>query len=271
MSPGLIPLLLEATTTVLFCGVLIYLRKSLTPRGIAFWISLWILRGAGSLFAMRFVGGGAERFPLVIYAPLQIAFSIALVIIAVRLESQKEQLRNLNNELLRLRTEASSQSDLDPLTGLRNRSALARWLEEQKEFPGLVVVCDMDDFKPLNDRYGHLVGDEILHGVGKLISRSIRGEDLAFRWGGDEFVIFFRTDETELVEARMRGIEEHLLGFRIRQHGTTPVHFSWGVTTTFGRPLRESLEEADRLMYEMKRSRRLAPPDRASASHGAEN
>lgn len=259
-----LPLIVEISTTVLFCGVLIYLRKSLTPRGLAFWISLWLVRGAASLFAMRFVGG-AERLGIVLYAPLQIAFSIALVVIAVRLQSQKEQLRTLNEELARLRHESVSQLDLDPLTGLRNRLALTRWMDEQKDFPGLVVVCDMDDFKLLNDRYGHLVGDEILHGVGKLISRSIRDEDLAFRWGGDEFVIFFRTTETELVEARLRGIEEHLLRFHVRQHGTMPVHFSWGVTTSSGRPLRESLEEADRLMYELKRARRLAPPGTASA------
>ncbi len=257
MSPELIPLLVEVSTSVLFCGVLIYLRKSLTPRGIAFWVALWILRGGGSLFALRYVGG-TERFGLAIYAPLQIAFSIALVIIAVRLESQKEQLRSLNDELARLRSESVAQADLDPLTTLRNRSALSRWMDEQSDFPGLVVVCDMDDFKLLNDRYGHLVGDEILHGVGKLISRSIRAEDLAFRWGGDEFVIFFRTEETELVEARLRGIEEHLLRFHIRQHGTIPVHFSWGITAAGGRPLRESLAEADRLMYELKRSRRSA-------------
>jgi len=122
------------------------------------------------------------------------------------------------------------------------------------------VVSDMDDFKQINDGYGHLVGDEILHGVGKLIRSSIRDEDMAFRWGGDEFVIFFHTSETKLVESRMRKIEGHLASFRIRQHGSLPVHFSWGVTTTVGRPLRESVEEADRLMYEAKRTGAAEPP-----------
>ncbi len=257
MAPGLFPLAVEVSTSLLFCGVLIYLRKSLTMRGVGFWIALWLLRGAASLYAVRFLAG-SPGVVVLLYAPLQIAFAIALVIIAVRLEGQREQLTKVNEELARLREDAAAKTDLDPLTGLRSRASLTRWMDEAKEMPGLVVVCDMDDFRLMNDRYGHLVGDEILHGVGKLISRSIREDDLAFRWGGDEFVIFFRTEETELVEARLRGIEGHLLRFHIRQHGTTPVRFSWGVAPTAGRPLRESVEEADRRMYEVKRARAAA-------------
>ena len=259
MNPGPLPLSVEFLTTLLFVGVLVYLRKSLTLRAAVFWTILWVLRGAASLFAMQFVAN-TERQVLVLFTPLQVAFSMVLVVIAVRLENQKEQLRALKDELGRLRKASSTQLDFDPLTGLRNRAALARWMEEAGRFDGLVVVCDMDDFKQLNDRFGHLVGDEILHGVGKLIAGSIREEDLAFRWGGDEFVIFFHSNETALIENRMRGIEARLLHFQLRQHGVVPVHFSWGITSTAGRNLRESVEEADRLMYELKRARRTSQP-----------
>ena len=108
---------------------------------------------------MQFVAN-TERQVLVLFTPLQVAFSMVLVVIAVRLENQKEQLRALKDELGRLRKASSTQLDFDPLTGLRNRAALARWMEEAGGFDGLVVVCDMDDFKQLNDRFGHLVGDE---------------------------------------------------------------------------------------------------------------
>ena len=258
MSTGLIPIVVEILTTLAFCGVLIYLRKKMTRRTVALWVALWVARGAISLVAMRFLAG-ADRLVFLAYAPLQVAIAMALVIIAVRLESQKQQLRSLNDELARLRKDAEGQMDLDPLTGLKNRSALAHWMDEQSVFEGLVVVSDMDDFKSINDKYGHLVGDEILHGVGKLIRSSIRETDLAFRWGGDAFVIFFHTRETKLVDSRMRKIEEHLANFRIREHGALPVHFSWGVTSTAGRPLRECVEEADRLMYEAKRTHRGSP------------
>jgi diguanylate cyclase (GGDEF)-like protein len=186
----------------------------------------------------------------------------------VRLENQKEQLRVLNEELTRLRKQAVGQLDHDPLTGLMNRSALSRWIDEEHGFEGLLVVCDMDDFKVLNELFGHLVGDEILHGVGHLIASSVRDEDLAFRWGGDEFVLFFRTCDKPLVESRMTGIEERLKTFHIRHHGQTAIRFSWGIASTTGRPLRDSLAEADRLMYESKRARRGDPPTGKPPSSG---
>jgi len=259
MFPGPLPLTVEFCATVLFIGVLVYLRKSLTLRAAAFWTVLWVFRGALSLFATQFVAA-TDRQVLLLFTPLQIAFAMVLVVIAVRLENQKEQLRALNDELSRLRKASSGQLDFDPLTGLRNRTALARWMEEAGRFDGLVVVCDMDDFKQLNDRFGHLVGDEILHGVGKLIAGSIREEDLAFRWGGDEFVIFFHSHETALIESRLLEIEDRLRHFQLRQHGVVPVHFSWGLAPTAGRELRECLADADRLMYDLKRARRTPQP-----------
>jgi diguanylate cyclase (GGDEF)-like protein len=255
MSFWTLPLGLELATSLFFVSVLIYLRKSLKPRGVALWALVWIMRGAASLFALRYLSG-PERVALVMYAPLQIAFAVALVIIAIRLENQKEVLRTLNDEIARLRKAASDQVEIDPLTGLHNRAALTRWMEREPEFRGLAVVCDMDDFKPLNDIYGHLVGDEILSGVGRLIRGSIRDDDLAFRWGGDEFVIFFRSEDSEMVQARMRSIEERLRAFHIRQHGQGTVGFSWGLAPVAG-ALRDSLAEADRRMYEAKRGRRL--------------
>jgi diguanylate cyclase (GGDEF)-like protein len=248
----------ELLLSLLFCGVLFSLRRSLSTSGLIFWAFLWIARGVATFGALRYVSA-TERVFTFIYAPVQIAFALALVAIAVRLEHQKEQLRALNRELERLRKESAAQTDSDPLTGLLNRSALDRWIEQEQDFAGLVVVCDMDDFKRLNDDFGHLVGDEILHGVGKLVRNSIRERDLAFRWGGDEFVIFFRTQDHSLVESRMRMIEDRLTHFQIREHGPIAVRFSWGMTGADGnKALRDALAEGDRMMYEQKRARRAA-------------
>ncbi len=253
MSPWMLPIAVEIATTLLFCGVLFYVRRSLDKSTLAFWLFLWVMRGVASLFAFRYLSI-TERFAGYLYAPLQIGFAIALVMIAVRMEGQNERISALNEELRRLRKEAAGQLDLDPLTGLLNRSALARWMEEEHDFRGLVVVCDMDDFKQLNDEFGHLVGDEILHGVGHLLRASIREQDLAFRWGGDEFVIFFRNPDQIMVEQRMREVQDRLRAFQIRHHGPTAVRFSWGIAAATGRALRESLAEADRLMYDFKRT-----------------
>jgi diguanylate cyclase (GGDEF)-like protein len=257
MSHWLFPIVIELCMTLVFCGVLFYLRKTLTPGSVALWFLLWAVRGAALLAAWRLVSS-AERLIVPLYTPLQITSAVVLAVIAVGLEHQKDQIESLKEELARLRKQAADQLDVDPLTALLNRSALARWMEEEQEFVGLVVVCDMDDFKPLNDYYGHLVGDEILHGVGKLIRGSIRNMDLAFRWGGDEFVIFFRNEDANLVKTRMRSLAERLESFHIRNHGAVPVRFSWGMAPAAGRPLRDSLAEADRNMYEAKRTRHMA-------------
>jgi diguanylate cyclase (GGDEF)-like protein len=250
-----LPLGLELALSLVFTAALLSLRKSLGVKGLAFWVLLWLLRGTASLCALGYLAE-TGRAALVLYAPAQLAFALALLAVATRLENQKDQLKSLNDEIARLRKDASEHVEIDPLTGLRNRASLARWMENEPEFRGLAVVCDMDDFKPLNDLYGHLVGDEILSGVGHLIRASIRDEDLAFRWGGDEFVIFFRSEDSPLVESRMRGIEERLRAFHIRQHGQGTVGFSWGIAPVTA-SLRDSLAEADRRMYEAKRGRRL--------------
>ena len=93
-----------------------------------------------------------------------------------------------------------------------------------------MTVCDMDNFKDVNDRYGHLVGDEILRNIGNLLQSSIRHEDEAFRWGGDEFVILFHNQRSgggqqahggdfrapaRIPRARLRRAADHLqLGHR---------------------------------------------------------
>jgi diguanylate cyclase (GGDEF)-like protein len=113
----------------------------------------------------------------------------------------------------------------------------------------------MDGFKEINDRYGHLAGDEILRHIGHLLRASIRQEDEAFRWGGDEFVILFHDQQAEVASKRMADIENRLHDFRLRGHGTLPISFSWGIAEAAGTALREALDEADQRMYVLKRAR----------------
>ena len=118
----------------------------------------------------------------------------------------------------------------------------------------------MDNFKDVNESYGHLVGDEILRNVGHLLQGSIRQEDEAFRWGGDEFVVLFQNQRSEVAGKRMAEIETRLRSFRVRGVGTLPISFSWGTAEGSGRSLRTALEEADRAMYVCKRERATRRP-----------
>lgn len=181
---------------------------------------------------------------------------LAFSAMALWLESQNERLRGLAAELDRMRNESALNMDLDRLTGLLNQAALSRRMDEAQPFEGVVVVCDMDDFKEINDRYGHLAGDEILRNIGHLLRASIRQQDEAFRWGGDEFVILFHNQDVAVARTRMAAIQNRLRAFRVRGHGSLPISFSWGTAEASERPLREVLDEADRTMYSFKRGRK---------------
>jgi diguanylate cyclase (GGDEF)-like protein len=191
---------------------------------------------------------------------------LAFAAMAMWSECQIDRIRELRAELDHLRREGEQGPDLDRLTGLLNQAALARLVEDPADFEGVVAVCDMDNFKDVNDRYGHLAGDEILRSIGNLLHSSIRQEDEAFRWGGDEFVILFHNQRAEVARTRMSGIEARLREFRVRGYGALPISFSWGTADGRGRPLRQTLDEADRNMYALKRTRARAPgPPREQA------
>jgi diguanylate cyclase (GGDEF)-like protein len=216
-------------------------------------------------FAYLFNHHGAPAWALYLrhetYYDFVLHCVLAFAAMAMWNESQIDRIRDLAGEVDHLRRESQHTMDLDGLTGLSNQTALARRIEQAPgEFDGVVAVCDMDNFKDINDRYGHLVGDEILRNIGNLLRASIRHADEAFRWGGDEFVILFHDQRGEVARKRMAEIETRLRGFRVRGFGVLPITFSWGTADAAGRPLREALDEADRSMYKLKRSRAAERP-----------
>jgi len=215
-------------------------------------------------FAVRLVAGvfifraWSASHPgwLVLYAAFEFSvLAAAVAAMATWGARHAGRIRELGAEMDRVRREAARSRDIDNLTGLLNQAALARRMEEPGSFQGVVAVCDMDGFKDVNDRYGHLTGDEILRNLGHLLKTSIRTEDEAFRWGGDEFVILFHNQLPAVAGRRMAGIQERLQGFRVRGAGALPISFSWGTAEAAGRALRDALNEADRSMYLEKRKR----------------
>jgi diguanylate cyclase (GGDEF)-like protein len=98
-------------------------------------------------------------------------------------------------EIERLQVELREQAVRDPLTGLFNRrylqSTLEReWARCQREgVPLCVMLLDIDHFKQVNDRHGHGVGDQVLVRLGQLLLEQSRREDLACRYGGEEFLL----------------------------------------------------------------------------------
>ncbi len=91
----------------------------------------------------------------------------------------------------------------DQLTQLPNRHDMERRLEKKYQQyrlinqPFSILLADLDNFKFINDRYGHDVGDDVLHAIGILLGEPLRGEDVVARWGGNEFLILLPTANAE--------------------------------------------------------------------------
>jgi diguanylate cyclase (GGDEF)-like protein len=211
------------------------------------------------VFSYARLAGAAPRWAP--YAPYHDLFDfglqtvLAFAAMATWIGRLNERLRSLGDQLTRVQKETSRSIEVDRLTGLLNHAALSRRMESARGFVGTVAVCDLDNFKEVNDRYGHLVGDEVLRNIGNLIRASIRKEDEPFRWGGDEFVIIFYDENLPVVRNRMQQLEARLRNFQVRGHGSLPIELSWGAAEAAWRPLREVLDAADREMYSVKRMR----------------
>lgn len=110
------------------------------------------------------------------------------------LKQEIERLKQIN-ELLRAKNEFYQiEAQTDKTTGLYNKNAFQAQVENLSnvESCNILVVIDIDDFKFINDSFGHPEGDYVLNKLGQLLKESIRQSDLAGRFGGDEFILFLR-------------------------------------------------------------------------------
>lgn len=125
----------------------------------------------------------------------------------------------------------------DHLTGLFNRRYLEETLEREllrasrHQSPLGVIMLDVDDFKQINDTYGHFAGDTVLRKLGKLLCKHVRGEDIASRYGGDEFVLVLPGASPEVTRERARLICEATKAFHFNIDGKKidSVTFSLGI------------------------------------------
>jgi diguanylate cyclase (GGDEF)-like protein len=166
-------------------------------------------------------------------------------------------------ENARLHRIVERQALVDGLTGLANRrhgeNVLEAELARAERFGGplTLVVADLDDFKDVNDRFGHLTGDCVLRDFGAVLRGTIRDVDLACRWGGEEFVLVLPGTDAEGGVNLAERVREHLGARSILALDGTPVDVtaSFGVASCTGpTSARELLARADAALYEAKRA-----------------
>ncbi len=152
-------------------------------------------------------------------------------------------------------------AEYDALTGLANRRA---WELRAKTLAGQsstyhLIILDLDQFKQVNDQYGHSNGDAVLEQFAKILERNTRPEDLVARMGGEEFIVLL-TDltaeqATTIAERIRQEVERHT--FRLLDgssiHVTTSIGLSSGKR---GIPVQHSMELSDQALYQAKRSGR---------------
>ncbi len=202
--------------------------------------------------------------------PPQVLFVIMMVVTVVglymvRREVEVRKLRLLNvQQALTAKTELSA-SMVDSLTNVFSRGFLRELLQgeiaraERNNRPLGLVMCDVDNFKQVNDRYGHLMGDYVLAQIAGILKSCVRGSDYVVRYGGDEFLLVLsETDESgsQIVVNRIR----HKVAEwdRANRLGDFSIGISVGLCQHVpGQSAEQAVAEADVRMYADKQRQAL--------------
>ena len=200
---------------------------------------------------------GADFVPL-LAGHLALTWSLGFLILV-----WTTRVRALRREVSEAREQADHLARIDPLTGLGNRRALEEALAvavasaRRADLPLSVLVADLDDFKRVNDTFGHHAGDDVLKAAARAFTGAVRLPDPCFRWGGDEFVALLPgADETTAREVADR-IAATVAASCTGPDGR-PVRMTIGATElTDGETGDELIARADALLIDGK-SRRAA-------------
>lgn len=186
---------------------------------------------------------------------------IALILLLMIFVYKRYRLKvRVNRELERMNTKLDLLTRTDPLTQLANRRdflekitmEIARCLRSRKMFS--VVLGDIDDFKKINDRYGHECGDRMLTTVAQLIRETVRKQDVLARWGGEEFILLL--PETDPEGGRVLA---NKICLKIAAYNFKYSTESLRLTMTFGiaayhdaQRIEDCISRADQAMYDGK-------------------
>ena len=151
-------------------------------------------------------------------------------------DEMAETLQRRDLELKKAMQELQEQAITDPLTGLHNARYLRELLPREmlrakrKGSPLAAIMIDVDHFKRINDSLGHEAGDGVLKELGALLKKSIRGSDIACRYGGEEFAIILADATSEGARRRAEDIRAAVKHLELR-HGGKPIG---GLTVSLG-------------------------------------
>ena len=191
---------------------------------------------------------------------LEAALALGMAVYAS--EKVRAELERANRQLAAATEDLGRAVRTDPLTGVLNRRAL----DEMMAGPatgttsGAVAVIDLNDFKLLNDSYGHAAGDVALQIMARALRSCFRAGDHVYRTGGDEFVIVLPAGHETELDHRLVRLGTTLAGLRLTENDIpVDVSIAWGVAG-YATPceIRAALDRADSRMYQHKKSGKTA-------------
>ncbi|MEX2236929.1 MAG: GGDEF domain-containing protein [Dehalococcoidia bacterium] len=179
--------------------------------------------------------------------------AIALAIERLRLKRRERELRRAHAALATANEMLAEQASHDGLTGLHNRRHFFHVLQAEFERarrhrrPLSVLMLDIDNFKSVNDKHGHLQGDHVLAELGKVFSSGLRQSDVVARYGGDEFAFLLPETEESSAMRVAEKLREAVADASIFRNGTrSDVTISIGVAG-----LNDSLASEDALVNQV--------------------
>ena len=189
---------------------------------------------------------------------LSMVLLLLFYVVCFRLLTMEQEKNEASINLERERQRYQEEAVTDALTKVGNRQALRaafQQMDASPETPYFLAMMDLDDFKKLNDTYGHSQGDRYLRAMGRVLRETATDRMQPFRFGGDEFCILFRDCEQEEALAVCRDIQERFLQEDI--HGICcPVSVCIGVAEHLPeeRPV-QLLDRADAALYRAKHAK----------------
>ena len=145
------------------------------------------------------------------------------------------------------------EADHDALTGLYNRGAFKKYIAERHGEPLAVAIIDIDNFKGVNDQYGHEVGDHVLQRVAKALRDSFRTTDFPCRLGGDEFIVVMLEITPANRDVIMRKAKDIARTLQVAEGDTPAIYISAGVAFGDGAETPDDLYRlADKALYRVK-------------------
>ncbi len=170
-----------------------------------------------------------------------------------KLRSTLEITKNENENLKKRIKYLEDLSMHDSLTEILNRRGVVNAITSDNESYKYLVVCDIDNFKEVNDLHGHLIGDEVLIKVANIIKNNIRESDIFGRVGGDEFVIGFKNCDKDIVDIRLENIQKDVA---LINHEYNAINIGISIGTTYYDAVKgydNNFFVADKEMYRVKK------------------